>query len=75
MKLFMTVLLIIAFFGAVYFSFIFIVGKTMQSQPTINVTETTSAWKTASEQAREQQQKQRDLMEQRKQRMRDLGHR
>lgn len=47
----------------------------MQSQPTINVTETTSAWKTASEQAREQQQKQRDLMEQRKQRMRDLGHR
>ncbi len=75
MKGFSIFLLIVAFFAAVYFGLISLVGKTMKDQPTADVSETTSAWQTESQKNRDLQQQQRDLVEQRKERMRDLGHR
>ncbi len=75
MKGFSIFVLIVAFFGAVYYGFIFVVGKTMHSRPTVDVSETTSSWQTQSQKAKDLQQAQRDLMEQRRDRMRDLGHR
>ncbi len=68
-------LVIVAFFAAVYFGLISLVGKTMKERPTADVSETTSAWQTQSQKNRDLQEQQRDLVEQRKERMRDLGHR
>ena len=74
MKGFMIFLVILLFFGAAYYGFIFIVGKTMQSQPAVNTTETTSSWKSQSEKSNDIQQRQRDLIEDRMRRLRDLKH-
>ncbi len=75
MKHLSIILLVIAFFGALYFGFIFVVGKSMDSQPTVDVSETTAAWEKQSRKTADLQQQQRDLMQQRKDRMRDMQRR
>lgn len=75
MKGFVVLVFIAAFFAAIFFGYRFIIGKTLDSNPAPDVSDTTAQWHSKSEEAADLQQKQRDLMRQRQDRMRDLGHR
>jgi cell division protein FtsL len=75
MKGFTTFLFVVAFFVGIYYGFIFLVSKTMKSQPKTNISEKTSQWQSQSQRNRNLQDEQRELMRQRQERMRDLGHR
>ncbi len=66
---------IVLFFAAVFFGYRFIIGKTLNSSPHADVSETTSLWQGKSQEASDLQQRQRDLTQQRMDRMRDFGHR
>lgn len=63
------------FFGGVYFAFIFIVGKSMNSQPATDVSRQKSDWDLQSQKIKDLQDRQEDLKRQREDRMRDMMRR
>ena len=68
-------MVVVAAFAALYFGYIFIIGKALRTNPTPDVSDATAQWQSQSQKAADLEQQQRDLMQQRMDRMRDLGHR
>lgn len=75
MRGFAIFLVVVLFFAGVYFAFIFIVGKSMNSQPAADVSQQKSEWDLQSQKIQELKDRQEDLKRQREDRMRDLMRR
>ncbi|MCC6758192.1 MAG: hypothetical protein IT395_01015 [Candidatus Omnitrophica bacterium] len=75
MKAFMAFLVIVAVLAGLYYGYIFVISKSFKSNPKPDVTETTSSWQSQSEKNDALMQRQRDLMQQRQERMRDMQRR
>ncbi len=67
-------IVIAAFFATLYFALIHVLKKSMDSHPTPNVSQATETWRNQSDKTADLQAQQRELMRQRQDHMRDLGH-
>lgn len=75
MRGFVIFLFIVVFFGMCFFGYRYAISKTLSTTPKHDVSDATLEWQKKSQEASDLQQRQRDLMRQRQDHLRDMQRR